>query len=106
MQLKRVFVENEVLLAPTLIICPKFKTILSYILADRFGLRVRAVDKDLELKDWGNDECQKVGVSLAMFIRSRESGATAVEAWKNQYNHVRSQNEATTWQKHVIRKLP
>ena len=103
--LKRVFKENEVLLAPTQIICPKFKTMLSYILADRFGLRVHAVDKDLEMKDWGNDECRKVGMSLATLFRSRETGAAAVEAWTNQYDQVRGQSEATTWHKRVIRKL-
>ena len=97
--LKRVFKENEVLLAPTQIICPKFKTILSYLLTDRFGLRVHTVDKDLAIKDWGNDECRKVGVSLTTFIRNRESGAAAVEAWTNQYDQVRGQSETMTWQK-------
>jgi len=86
--LKRVFEINAELLAPLLTRCPNFKTILSYILADRFGLRVQAVGMETNIKDWGVEECRRCGSSLATFIRNRQTGPAAIEAWRHHYKQL------------------
>jgi len=63
-------------------------TILAYVLADHFGLRVQTVDKYLDIIEWGPEECRRVGCSLATFIRKRDTGTAAVEAWKHHYKQL------------------
>jgi len=85
---KRVFSENEELLAPLLLKCPKIKEILSFILEDRFGFRVEKVDSTIPMDKWGAEQCRRVGCSFAAFIRSREKGDIAIEVWRREYMQV------------------
>ena len=79
-QLKKVFVENIELLAPVMVRCPNFRAILSYMLVDKFGLRVRKIDKESLMENWTTEDCQKVGNSFATFIRQRNTGPEAIVA--------------------------
>ena len=80
-----IFEENEEMFAPLLDRCPSFAIILSFILENKFGFRVKDVDLTLHMTDWGEEECKRVGRSLATFIRKRKTGETAVVSWKVHY---------------------
>jgi len=79
--------EEKELLSPLVERCPGFVTILSFILENRFH-RVREVDKELNLTDWGDEECRRVGCSLSTFIRKRKTGAVAIDAWRLNYTQL------------------
>jgi len=87
-QLRQIFIDNNDLLAPVLTRCPKFRTILSFVLVDSFGGRVRKVDRKANMIVWTNEDCEKVGNSLATFIRKREKGEAAVKAWRYHYKQL------------------
>ena len=82
-----VFEEEKELLSPLVGRCPGFVTILSFILEIKFH-RVRQVDKKLNLTDWGDEECQRVGCSLSTFIRKRKTGAVAIDSWRLNYTQL------------------
>ena len=83
--LKRIFAEKQELLRELMEQCPKFLEILSHILEDKFGWRVQKVDWTSEMKDWGLEECRRVGCSLATFLRKRKTGEHAIDAWRLHY---------------------
>ena len=83
-RLQEIFEDNEILISPLLERCPRCTTILSFILEKKFS-RVRKVDKNLKMTDWGDEECQRVGRSLSTFIRKRKTGAVAIDAWRLNY---------------------
>jgi len=91
-QLKRYFVTNgivdDLLLAPVIEKCSRFRTILSFVLADRLEFSVRKIDNETKLEEWGVEECERVGVSLANFIRKRDSGEAALEAWRYHFDQL------------------
>jgi len=82
---KLLFHENEELLAPILVRCPLFREILSYILEDRLGLRIKRVSYTSDMKDWQEKECKRVGCALATFLRNRKTGEHAIDAWRLHY---------------------
>jgi len=82
-----IFEEEKELLSPLVERCPGFVTILSFILENKFH-RVREVDKKLNLTDWGDEECRRVGCSLSTFIRKRKTGAVAIDAWRLNYTQL------------------
>ena len=82
---ERIVEANESLFAPLLSLCPKFRVIIAYILEDRLGWRVQKVDWTKSMKDWSNDDCRRVGCSLATFIRKRKTGDAAISAWRLHY---------------------
>ena len=82
-----IFEEEKELLSPLVERCPGFVTILSFILENKFH-RVREVDKKLNLTDWGDEECQRVGCSLSTFIRKRKTGAVAIDSWRLNYTQL------------------
>ena len=84
-QVRRIFAEHEDLVAPLVALCPQFVVILCYILEDQFGFRVRKVDRKSLMGDWGEEECQRVGCSMACFLRNRKTGEAAVAAWRLHY---------------------
>ncbi len=86
--MKQVFKENEKLLAPLMLRCPRFAVILSHILEDKFGFRARKVEYTLGMEDWRDEECKRVGCSLALFIRKRKAGSVAVDAWSRHYPQI------------------
>ena len=53
---KRIIRENETLLAPMMTRCPAFLMIISHILEDKFGFRVRSVSYTSEMTDWEEEE--------------------------------------------------
>ena len=81
----RIFESHGDLVAPLIERCPNFKIILSFILEDRMGFRVKKVDWTMSLKDWGLEECKRVGCALATFLRKRKTGEVAVDAWRSHY---------------------
>jgi len=83
--LQKTFKENEEMFSPLLDRCPSFVIILCFILEDKFGFRVRNIDWVLKMTDWGNEECKRVGCSLATFLRKRKTGEHAVDAWRSHY---------------------
>jgi len=50
-------------------------------LAAKFGLRVEKIGESTTISKWTTEVCQKIGNSLATFIRKRKEGAEAVKAW-------------------------
>ena len=81
----RVFDSHAELVAPLLERCPSFKIILSFILEDRMGFRVRKVDWTGDMKSWGLEESKRVGCALATFLRKRKTAEVAVIAWASHY---------------------
>ena len=82
-----IFEEEKELFSSLVERCPGFVTILSFILENKFH-RVREVDKELNLTDWGDEECRLVGCSLSTFIRKRKTGAVAIDAWRLNYTQL------------------
>jgi len=86
--LHSIFEEEKELFSSLVGRCPGFVTILSFILENKFGFRVREVDNKLNLTDWGDEECRRVGCSLSTFIRKRKTGAVAIDAWRLNYTQL------------------
>ena len=80
--------ESEEMFAPLLMRCPRLEIMLSFILADRFGFRVKEVDKALKMTEWGEEECKRVGCSLATFLRKRRTGEYALNGWRLHYEEL------------------
>jgi len=74
--LKRVFDGNKELI---LTLCPNFWTILSFVLADKFELRVLVVGEETSMSDWTMEDCRRIGCSLETLIRKRRNGRAAIE---------------------------
>ena len=85
---RRVFSEEVSLVSPLVSRCPGFATILGFILEDKFGYRVRAVDKTVRMEEWGEEDCRRVGCSLSTFIRKRKTGAVAIDSWRLNYTQL------------------
>jgi len=83
--IKQHFTDKEELVHELVGQCPKFMEILSHILEDKFGWRIQKVDWTSEMKDWGLEECRRVGCSLATFLRKRKTGEHAIDAWRLHY---------------------
>ena len=41
----------------------------------------RALRSVQDMVDWGEEECMRIGCSLATFLRKRKTGEVAVAAW-------------------------
>jgi len=83
--INRIFDENPDMLAGLTSRCPKFNVILSFLLEDRFGLSVKKVDWTKRLADWDEEDLQRVGSSVATFLRKRKTGDAAMDAWRLEY---------------------
>ena len=95
-QLDRVFEVNQFLLVPLLERCPKFRTILSFILADRFGFLVQRVENESNVQTWTVEDCRRIGSSFATFLRNCDNEVEALEAWRNHYRLLNSLFEEVT----------
>jgi len=82
---RKTFEESKEMFAPLLMLCPRLEIMLSFILTDRFGFRVKEVDSALKTSEWGEEECKRVGRSLSTFLRRRNTGDVAVAAWRLNY---------------------
>ena len=71
--------------APILELCPKFDIILAHMLVFRLGVRVQDVDWTSDMKKWSEEDCRRVGRSMATIMRMVQTGLMAVDAWKKQY---------------------
>ena len=71
--------------APILELCPKFDIILAHMLVLRLGVRVQDVDWTSDMKDWNEEDCRRVGRSMATIMRMVQTGLMAVDSWKRQY---------------------
>jgi len=85
LHITRKFEENEALFAQLIERCPRFPIILSFIMEERFGFRVRSVDWTSKMENWKEHECACVGKSVATFIRKRKTGDAAFDAWSLHY---------------------
>ena len=47
--------------------------------------QVQKVHWRKEMKDWSEEDCRRVGCSLATFIRKRKTGEAAIDAWRLHY---------------------
>lgn len=61
LHINRIFSENTDLFLPLQKCCPKFNVILSFIIEDKFGFRVRPVDWTKDMKDFSEDDCRRIG---------------------------------------------
>ena len=71
--------------APIFELCPKFDIILAHMLVFRLGVRVQDVDWTSDMKDWNEEDCRRVGRSMATVMRMVQTGLMAVDSWKKQY---------------------
>ena len=71
--------------APILELCPKFDIILAHMLVLRLGVRVQDVDWTSDMKDWNEEDCRRVGRSMATIMRMVQTGLMAVDSWKRHY---------------------
>ena len=68
--------------APIIARCPNFNVLIGHVMINSLTLSVHRVSDTLKIQEWGEEECRKVGSSLALFLRKRKTGATAMEAWR------------------------
>ena len=54
----------------------------------RLGWQVKEVDFTTKMTEWSEDDCQKVGKSMATFMREFQQGKTAIEAWRRHYQQI------------------
>ena len=59
--------------------------ILSFVLTDHFGFRVRSVDPTTDMNEWNDQQCERVGNALVKLLRTRRYGAAALEGWRHAY---------------------
>jgi len=71
--------------APIIEYCPNFRIIIAHMLVFRLGLRVQDVDWTSDMKDWNEEDCRRVGRSMATLMRTVQTGLMAVESWRRQY---------------------
>ena len=71
--------------APILTLCPNFGIILAHMLVFRLGVKVQEVDWTSDMKDWNEEDCRRVGRSMATVMRMVQTGLMAVDAWKKHY---------------------
>ena len=55
--------------APLLDRCPNLDIILAQMLILRLGWRVMRVDWTSSMTDWDEEDCRRVGISFAIFLR-------------------------------------
>ena len=52
--------------------CPLFGTIIAHFLTFSFGFRSQSVDWTKEMKEWTEEDCRRIGKSLAITLRMAE----------------------------------
>ena len=52
---------------------------------DGFGFRVRSIDPSIEMDDWSEQQCERIGHALTTLVRTRIYGAAALEGWRNEF---------------------
>jgi len=71
--------------SPILELCPKFDVVLAHMFVFRLGVKVEDVDWTSDMKDWDEEDCRRVGRSMATIMRMVQTGLMAVDAWKKHY---------------------
>jgi len=72
---RQLFEQNRQLFATLLLHCPNFDIILSHIMVLRLGMTVQDVDWTSTMTSWREEDCKRVGRSIATFILSVQTGA-------------------------------
>jgi len=85
---RHIFEENEVMFSPLVEQCPGLDVVLSFILANKFSFRVKNIDRKSKMTEWGEEECKRVGCSLATFLRKRKTGEVALDAWRLHFTQL------------------
>ena len=80
--------QHITIFAPVLELCPHLDIILAHMLVLRLGWQVKEVDFTTKMTEWSEDDCRKVGRSMATFMREFQQGETAVEAWRRHYQQM------------------
>ena len=80
--------QHITIFAPVLELCPHLDIILAHMLVLRLGWQVKEVDFTTKMTEWSEDDCRKVGRSMATFMREFQQGKTAVEAWRRHYQQM------------------
>jgi len=70
--IQRVIGNHQTEFTPILERCPLFYKIIAHAFIFRVGLRVQDVDWTSSLEDWNDDDCQRIGRSIATFLRRVE----------------------------------
>jgi len=55
------------------------------MLVFRLGVKVEDVDWTSDMKKWNEEDCRRVGRSMATIMRMVQTGLMAVDSWKRQY---------------------
>lgn len=63
---KRVMDKYRAMFAPVIIRCPLFSAIIAHMFIIRPRLRVQEVKWTLEMKDWQEEDCKRVGRSISI----------------------------------------
>ena len=80
--------QHITIFAPILERCPHLDIILAHMFVLRLGWQVKEVDFTTKMTEWNEDDCRKVGRSMATFMREFQQGETAIEAWRRHYQQI------------------
>ena len=87
----RIFDENSEVLNSLLERCPRFHIILAFLLEDRFGwasFRIGNVDSKVNMKDWNDKDCERIGKSFGASLSKCDSPEAAVEEWRAKFSEL------------------
>ena len=79
--------END-FFAPVLELFPNFDVLLAHVLVLRLGMQAKDVEFTKKMSEFDEQDCRRVGMSMATFMREFEQGETAVAAWKLHYTQL------------------
>ena len=85
LQIRQVMSKHPDEFARILELCPKFDLLLAYMLVFRLGMKVQEIDWTSDMKKWSEEDCRRVGRSMATLMRMVRTGLAAVDAWKKHY---------------------
>ena len=71
--------------APLLEMCPNLDVILAHMKINRFRFLVQEVLWTSDMTDWSEEDCRRIGRSMATLLRMVQRGDMAVDAWRNNY---------------------
>jgi len=62
--------------------------ILAYALILRLGMSVKDVEWTMAMTDWSEEDCKRVGRSLATNMRMVQTGEAMIDMWRSQYTQL------------------
>jgi len=79
-QFSKLVERNKELLNPIIVVCPNFDVLIAHFLVLRFGFKVQSVDTPIS--DCTEEDCRRIGRSIAPMLREQQTGEGALEAWR------------------------